>query len=120
MIKMMFLCRRRPDITHEQFAERVLRGHVPLALQHHQTLRRYVMNVAEGTPEGGEELDSLPALYFDSLGDFTDRLYDSPEGEAIIHTDVATFMGGADVYATSEHVLKDATPPASPGRRSPE
>src|SRR5262249_43562440 len=63
-------------------------------------------------------LDSVGELSFDSLGDFHDRLYDSPEGERIIAADVRGFMGGADAYATTEHVQK--TRPAGPvGTRTP-
>jgi uncharacterized protein (TIGR02118 family) len=119
VVKLVFLCRRRPDLTREDYAERVLTGHVPLALKHHSTLRHYVVNIAEGTPKGGPAFDSLPALYFDSLEDFRERLYDSPEGEAIIHRDVQGFMGGSDAYATTEHVHKDVGTRASLGARSP-
>ena len=62
MLKMIFLCRRRPDISAERYAELVLHRHAPLALQHHPTLRRYVINIAEQTPEGAPEYDSLPGI----------------------------------------------------------
>src|SRR5437879_11973592 len=58
MTKLFFLCRRRAELTHEQYVERLLAGHVPLALAHHPTLRRYVVNVVDGTrgpaPPGAE------------------------------------------------------------------
>jgi len=121
MLKIIFLCRRRPDITREQYAAFVLEGHAPLALKHHPTLLRYVINIAEGTPPGGPEIDSLPALYFASLEDFRERLYDSPEGQEIIRRDVARFMtGGADTYATTEYVQSKSTLlTAMIGQRSP-
>jgi hypothetical protein len=120
MLKIIFLCRRRPDITREQYAAFVLEGHAPLALEHHPTLLRYVINIAEGTPPGGPEIDSLPALYFASLEDFQERLYDSAEGREIIRRDVARFMaGGADSYATTEYVQRKSTLlTASIGQRS--
>ena len=37
MVKLIFLCRRRPDITHERYVELLLKGHVPIALRHHPT-----------------------------------------------------------------------------------
>jgi len=118
MIKMIFLCRRRPDITHARYVELVLRGHVPLALRHHPTMRAYVVNPVERAPDGWPELDSVAELSFDSLADYRERLYDSPEGERIIQQDVAGFMGGADAYVTTEHVQK--APPRGPlGERSP-
>jgi uncharacterized protein (TIGR02118 family) len=121
MLKIIFLCRRRPDITREQYAAFVLDGHAPLALKHHPTLLRYVINLVESSPPGGPELDSLPALYFASLEDFSERLYDSPEGREIIRRDVARFMaGGADTYSTSEYVQRKSVPLAAPiGWRSP-
>ena len=121
MLKISFLCRRRPEITHEQYAAFVLEGHAPLALKHHPTLLRYVINIAESSPPGGPEIDSLPALYFANLEDFSDRLYDSPEGQEIIRRDVARFMtGGADTYATTEYVQRKSAPPTAPlGQRSP-
>ena len=106
MVKLFFLCRRRPDITHERYSELLLSGHVPIALQHHPTLRRYVVNIVEQSPAGWQELDSVGELSFDSLDDFRDRLYDSPAGKAIVERDVAGFMGGADAYVTTEHVQK--------------
>jgi len=121
MLKISFLCRRRPGITREQYAAFVLDGHAPLALKHHPTLLRYVINIAEGKPDGGPEIDSLPALYFASLEDYRERLYDSPEGQAIIRRDVERFMsGGADSYATTEYVQRKAAPASAPlGQRSP-
>ena len=121
MLKLIFLCRRRPEITHEQYTAFVLEGHAPLALKHHPTLLRYVINIAEDSPSGGPEIDSLPALYFASLEDFNERLYDSPEGQEIIRRDVARFMtGGADTYATTEYVQRKSAPPAAQlSQRSP-
>lgn len=106
MIKLIFLCRRRGDIDHDAYVTRVLEGHVPLALRHHPTLRRYVVNVVEQAPAQAEALDSIGELSFDTLADFRERLYDSAEGERLIAADVAGFLGHADAYATTEHVQK--------------
>jgi hypothetical protein len=118
VVTLVFLCRRRPDLTHARYAELLLGGHVPLALRHHPTLRGYVVNVVEAAPPGAPGLDSIGALTFDHLEDFHRRLYDSPEGERIIARDVARFMGGADAYVTTTHVQRDELPPAVPGTRS--
>lgn len=118
MITMLFLCRRRPDIGHERYVELVLRGHVPLALRHHPTMRGYVVNPVLRSPDGWPELDSVAELSFDSLADYRERLYDSPEGERVIQRDVAGFMGGADAHVTTAHVQK-APPRVALGERSP-
>jgi uncharacterized protein (TIGR02118 family) len=118
MVKLIFLCRRRPDITHEQYAEHLLRKHVPLALKHHPTLRRYVVNLVEQSPAGLAELDSIGELFFDSVQDFRERLYDSPQGQQIIQADVAQFIAHADAYAATEHVQKSQAPAVRPGTRT--
>jgi len=45
MVKLLFLWRRRADLSHEHYAERLLDHHVPIALTHHRTMRKY--HVAE-------------------------------------------------------------------------
>lgn len=119
MVKLVFLCRRRPDITPARYAELLLGGHVPLALRHHPTMRRYVVNLVEHTPPGAVELDSVGELSFDTLDDYRERLYDSPAGRSIIEGDVRGFMGGADAYATTEYVQKAPAAVPRPGGRSP-
>lgn len=118
-MKLVFLCRRRPDIDHERYADLVLRSHVPIALRHHPTMRKYVVNVVEGRRAGAEELDSIAELSFDSLADYRDRLYDDEAGRRIVQEDVARFMGGAYAYLTSEHVQKGPVTTAPLGERSP-
>src|SRR5437879_6450217 len=119
MVKLVFLCRRRPDITHERYAELLLRGHVPLALRHHPTLRRYVVNIVEDTRGPAPPLDSIGELWFDTLADYRERLYDSPEGAGIIARDVAGFMGSTAAYLASEHVQRAPAAPPDLGRRAP-
>ncbi len=119
MVKLIFLCRRRPDIDHARYTELLLKEHVPIALKHHPMMRKYVINIVEECGRGAEELDSVGELSFPSLADFRERLYDSPEGERIVHRDVARFMGSAHAYATTEHVHKNARAPAPLGTRSP-
>jgi len=118
MVKLIFLCRRRPDITHERYAELLLGGHVPIALKHHPTMRRYTVNLVERGPESEAPLDSIGELSFDTLSNFRQRLYDSPEGERIVARDVARFMGGAHAYATTE-VVQKATAERPLGQRAP-
>ena len=119
MVKLVFLCRRRPDLTHEQYVERLLGGHVPLALRHHPTLRRYVVNIVEGTRGPVPPLDSIGELWFDSLADFRERLYDSAEGARVIARDVEGFMGSAAAYVTTEYVQRAPIAPPAVGGRAP-
>ena len=119
MVKLIFLCRRRPDITQERYRELLLSGHVPIALKHHPMMRHYVVNIVEQSPADWEELDSIGELSFDSLDDFRERLYDSPAGKEVVQRDVAGFMGGADAYVTTEHVHRSMEAATLFGTRTP-
>lgn len=119
MVKLIFLCRRRPDISHERYAELLLDGHVPIALRHHPAMRQYIVNIVERSPQAEEALDSIGELFFASLADFRDHLYDSDEGRRIVERDVSGFMGGAHAYATTEHVQKMRPTRAPLGTRTP-
>jgi uncharacterized protein (TIGR02118 family) len=119
MVKTMFLCRRRPDISHDRYTELLLGGHVPLALRHHPTMRKYTVNIVDEAYGDASPLSSVGILWFDTLSDFHERLYDSSEGEKIVARDVAGFMGGADAYATTEHVHRDPPRPMRAGERTP-
>lgn len=119
MVKLIFLCRRRPDLTPAAYAER-LAGHVPLALRHHPTMQGYVVNVVESGHAALDAIDSIGELSFASLADYQERLYGSPEGRVAIERDVAGFLGGAAAYVTTPHLQLDVPQPATPpGERSP-
>jgi uncharacterized protein (TIGR02118 family) len=118
MVKLVFLCRRRTELSHARYVELLLDGHVPIALRHHPTMRRYVVNIVDGAPPAAPELDSVGALWFDTLADYRERLYDSAEGERIVVRDVAGFMGGADGYLTREETSGDRLMPPTLGVRS--
>jgi uncharacterized protein (TIGR02118 family) len=85
--------RRRPDLTRERFADHWTNVHAALARQHHPALWRYVQNVvvAPLTP-GAPEIDGIAELGFRSIEDMSTRMYDSPEGAAIIRADVDRFI----------------------------
>lgn len=123
MIKVVFLVRRADGMSHEDFVRHLLERHVPLALRHHPRLRRYMSSpIIPGTPNE-EGFDAVAELYFDSLEDFREGLYDSAEGERIIAEDVVRFCGpGTRMYITEEIVFKDDTgspPPYRPGTPVP-
>lgn len=116
MRKMIFLCRRRAGLERAEYGRRILDNHVPLALLHHPTMRSYRVNLVERAR--GEELlpvDSIAELGFDTMEDFRDHLYDSPDGRRIIEADTATFLGGADAFETTEYVQKPTVSEDVPG-----
>jgi uncharacterized protein (TIGR02118 family) len=118
MVKLVFFCRRRHDITHERYVELLLQGHVPLALAHHPSMRGYVVNIVDNAGGEAEPFDSIGELVFDSLDDYRHRLYDSPAGRAAIERDVAGFIGQAHAYVVHEHVQKDTRGAPRAGERT--
>jgi uncharacterized protein (TIGR02118 family) len=121
MRKLVFLCRRRPDIGHQPYVDLLLGGHVPIALRHHPAMRKYVVNVVDrGQIPDSPEIDSVGELSFDSLADYRERLYDGDEGRRIVGEDVARFLGGVHAYECTEHVHKEGSrPPPVLRERSP-
>jgi len=88
--------RRRPGLTRRQFADHWTNVHAPLARRHHPALSRYVQNVVvEPVTPGAAEVDGIAELGFRSIEDMTARMYDSPEGAAIIRADVHRFIDAA-------------------------
>jgi uncharacterized protein (TIGR02118 family) len=85
--------RRRPDLTRERFADHWTNVHAALARRHHPALWRYVQNVvvAPLTPDA-PEIDGIAELGFRSIEDMWARMYDSPEGAAVIRADVDRFI----------------------------
>jgi uncharacterized protein (TIGR02118 family) len=119
MVKILFFCQRRPGLTHAQYGKRLLEGHLPLALQHHRTLRKYVVNMVENRTQDAGAIDSINVLYFDSVRVYREELYDSPEGKEHINRDVAGFLRSTHGYVTRERVHKAEVHPLPTGQRSP-
>jgi uncharacterized protein (TIGR02118 family) len=85
--------RRAPGTAREEFAHHWTEVHTPLARAHHPGICRYVQNVVvERLTPNAPDVDGIAELGFASLGDFRERMYDSPEGREIIAADVRTFL----------------------------
>ncbi len=113
MLKMIFFCHRKDGISHEEYQQMVLGSHVPIALRHHPTMLKYVVNMIDHCPTDSPHYDSIAELSFANAKDFENHLYDSDAGKVVVEKDVARFMGGAAAYATTEHVQKEL-PQAGP------
>lgn len=109
MVKLWFLCSRRAELSHAQYAEHLLERHAPLALRHHATLRGYAVNLVDACGNGAPPIDSLNLLEYDAFADFATRNYDSAEGERIVTEDHARFLGGASGYEARELAAHGAT-----------
>ena len=109
------VCRRREGLSREDYGRRILNSHVPLALEHHPSMRRYRVNLVE-RPRGESlvPVDSIAELSFATREDFRERLYATEEGRRLITADTATFLGSAAAYETTEYVQKAPDIPDQP------
>jgi uncharacterized protein (TIGR02118 family) len=104
MEKLLFFCARRADLDHAAYARHLLERHAPLALRHHANLRRYAIHLVEERSQGAPIVDSVNALWYESLAAFHEHAYDSPEGERAIREDQRRFLGAVHGYVTRERV----------------
>jgi uncharacterized protein (TIGR02118 family) len=80
---------RRPGLSHSEADTHWRLSHVPLVRRHHPGVVAYhQLSVAHVI--AGPEYDGFAVCEFDSIEDFRDRFFDSPEGRAAILADVAT------------------------------
>jgi uncharacterized protein (TIGR02118 family) len=92
---------------HAAFADHWLTRHVPLAIEHHPQLVKYVTNVVDQKlSAGGEDWDGFAELHFASLADATERMFPSAESERIVREDIARFLSRAIPYRVAEWVQK--------------
>lgn len=107
VFKIFFPVRRSPKISHEQFVDHWMQSHVPLALKHHPGMRFYATNdVTSSLTRGAPEMDGVSVLHFLSAGEFQERMFDSPEGQAIIGADIVKFINfrASGAYVAREFV----------------
>jgi uncharacterized protein (TIGR02118 family) len=92
-VKMVSFMRRADSLSHEQFVRHWTENHTPLAKRHHIGLWNYTQNVVRRalTP-GGEAIDGVAELHFETRADFENKFFDSDEGMAVILADVKRFM----------------------------
>ncbi|HTO69231.1 MAG TPA: hypothetical protein VMR31_05165 [Myxococcota bacterium] len=119
MLRLFFLCTRRAELSHGAYLEHLLVRHAPLALRHHARLRGYAIFAVDEALAGAEPLDSINALDYDALADFTAQAYDSPDGERAVTEDHTRFLGGAAGYAAERVLLHDAQPEVPLGSATP-
>jgi uncharacterized protein (TIGR02118 family) len=94
-------------MSHGEFVEHWLDRHVPLALEHHPGLNRYVTNVVdEKLSEEGGAWDGFSELYFATREDFQKRMFASQQSEKIIWDDIDRFIGHTVGYLVAEYAQK--------------
>ncbi len=98
---------RRAGMSHAAFVAHWLTRHVPLALRHHPGMHKYVTNVVDAClVDRGMQPDGIAELHFPSEHALRTAMYDSPEGESVIRTDIARFIGRSAAYRVAEYPQK--------------
>jgi EthD domain-containing protein len=85
------------------------RKHGPLACRVHIGMTRYVQNyIEQAVTAGAPGYTGVALLYFPTLHDLEQRLYDTPQNAEIIAADVKSFVDLQKIvtFYTSQHSLK--------------
>ena len=108
MIKQMFLIKRKPGISHDEFRKYYLEHHAPLVKQAFPDIVKYVINfVRQGKRESG--YDAVTEIVWPDF-ETLKRLNDSDTYQKTIVPDEAKFIfaGGPTMFFAEEFVAKDA------------
>jgi uncharacterized protein (TIGR02118 family) len=92
-VKYVSLIRRAPGLTREQMDEHWRERHVPIALEHHGGMWKYVQNVVREplTPDA-PEIDGVAEMHFPTLEDFQERFFTPPESKDFVLEDASRFL----------------------------
>ncbi|HEY2106829.1 MAG TPA: EthD domain-containing protein [Candidatus Binataceae bacterium] len=85
------------------------RKHGPLACRVHIGMTRYVQNyVEQAVTSGAPAYNGVALLYFPTLQDLEQRLYDTPQNAEVIAADVKSFVNLEKIvtFYTTQHTLK--------------
>jgi uncharacterized protein (TIGR02118 family) len=108
-VEMVSAMRRLPALSRAEFDAHWRDRHVPLARLHHPGMWEYRQNaVQEILTPGSPDFDGIAVVGFPTALDCQTRLYDSPEGEALIFEDLARFLDldRSEATFTGEYVLR--------------
>ncbi len=85
------------------------RKHGPLACRVHVGMTRYVQNyIAQALTAGAPTYNGVAVLYFPTLQDLEQRLYDTPQNAEVIAADVKSFVNLEKIvtFYTTQYTLK--------------
>lgn len=119
MIKLVFCCRRKPEMTREEFQERWLEVHGPLVKRVREQMpmmKRYVQShslpdeiseAVRASRGAGPAYDGITEVWFDSLESMGAQSEDAVEGAKTLLEDEAKFLDlpNCAVFLTEEHEI---------------
>lgn len=104
MVKQIFLIKRKPGLTFEEFQKHYLEVHAPLVKNSFPEIRKYVVNLAI---QRGKETpyDAVTEIYWDDFGTVV-KIAKSDIYKNMISPDEKKFIGKMEVILTEEHPQK--------------
>jgi uncharacterized protein (TIGR02118 family) len=115
MLKTVFLVKRSPNMTHDEYVEHYLETHAPLTLDHVEGLEKYVVSFITPDESDPDRPDVVVEMYWTDLDAFVNIRFDSAEGQQLITDDMQLSMGESTPFVVEEYVLK-AAPASEPYR----
>jgi len=113
MFKVAILMKRRPDLSVQDFQDRLRMSHAPLLAANAPGLRRFVQScaLAQGYAKGELRFDAIGEMWFDSMDDY-DRCIRSSEFAAVREEEGALLDRSRTVAMPVDvHVMKDGPVP---------
>jgi hypothetical protein len=115
MDKLVFLFRRKPGSTREEFFRHYITNHSPLGLKHQQGLDAYTVNLLDSP----EDFDVVTEIWTPVIAEFFGAGKQRSAGEELVVQDHMSFMGPQDTYAVAERIVRDGTLTSPLGTVSP-
>ncbi len=115
MEKLVFLFRRKPGASREDYFHHYVTNHSPLGLRHTPGLSAYTINLLESPAD----FDVVTEIWTPAIADFVGSDRPRSAGEQAIVEDHMSFMGPQDTFAVEERVLRDGALASPLGAPSP-
>jgi len=113
--KLVFLFRRKPGASREDYFRHYITNHSPLGLKHQQGLSAYTVNLLESPAE----FDVMTEIWTPVIAEFFGAGKQRSEGEELIVQDHMSFMGPQDTFAVEERIVRDGALTSPLGKASP-
>jgi len=113
--KLVFLFRRKPGASREDYFRHYITNHSPLGLKHQQGLSAFTVNLLESLAE----FDVMTEIWTPVIAEFFGAGKQRSEGEELIVQDHMSFMGPQDTFAVEERIVRDGALTSPLGTASP-
>ena len=109
MLKTVFVVKRSPNMTHDEYVAHYKATHAPLTVAHVEGLEKYVVNFIQPDDADPDRPDVVVEMTWTDLDAFVNIKFGSPEGQQLIADDMALSMGESTPFVVEEHIFKDTT-----------